>query len=727
MIRKKFTQVILCVAILVSLLMACTSQETATTIAPEAQAPNQTSKTITPSPTPTLIPPTETQIPPTPTITNTPLPTATPTPADIAANNAGELRYVNRYGNGVILGVDISNDGEKFVVLTSVEVRLYDTETGDLLWMVEPEIHYQQAVFSEDGNTLLVTTKGGTLHHLDSENGVVLSTVLDVQENNIESRFSPFGNYLATYDIDRNLSVFETNTGEPLLNKAPTIEKFSLNNLLMSPDGTKLIVFGYHSPSYKYQTQVWDIASGEIIHNLQFLNIHFFEYLNFKFSNDGESLGFFATREGPKFDKSRLFIWTSDSKELFIDQRFEKQVTAFCFGTNGNELLIGDESGLIQTLDIETMTMISEFPNQNSQITEIIVSSDGNRIISTNLSGEITIWDNQANQVGESIKIDVSKASPSRIYKKTKLGGTDSYPLVIGFALSPNGETMAITAQDTKSINIIDIQSGETIQNLKSELDYHYSNFAFSNDGRIAAARDDYSIAIWDVETGNQILVIPTGIEERIVQLQFSPDGKLLASLSDIQYGSYFGKWDVYSQLFVWNSETGEKYQTFFGYKTFDFSPDGKTIASDNVDFGLYVWGVEDGAQVASDPAEWIFDVKYAPDNKSIAIASMQIREDLYSNINLVYFVDVENEYVRLPLELTDHISRPYLLAFSSDGSILATGDLQGNVYIWEVESGHLIKMIPEVTNLADIIFTPDQRSLLVVGSDGVIRFFAIQ
>ena len=142
--------------------------------------------TPTPTPTNTPIPTNTTTLTNTPTYTNT----ATPTPAKIEAHNASELRNVKRYGDGGILGIDISHDGEQFVVLTSVSIYLYDTETGELLWRVEPEIQYRQVVFAEDGNTLMATTMGGTLKILNASNGTILSTVLTSQPNNIGSLLS---------------------------------------------------------------------------------------------------------------------------------------------------------------------------------------------------------------------------------------------------------------------------------------------------------------------------------------------------------------------------------------------------------------------------------------------------------------------------------------------------------------------------------------------------------
>ncbi len=675
--------------------------------------------TPTPTPTNTPIPTNTTTLTNTPTYTNT----ATPTPAKIEAHNASELRNVKRYGDGGILGIDISHDGEQFVVLTSVSIYLYDTETGELLWRVEPEIQYRQVVFAEDGNTLMATTMGGTLKILNASNGTILSTVLTSQPNNIGSLLSQFGNKLTTYDIERNISIYETSSGELLLEKVPIVDKFSLSNVKMSPDGMKLIVFGYHSPSRRYQGQVWDVADGNILYTLKFPDTSFQLYNNFEFTNDGNIIGFIETREGPNYDKSRVLIWKFGSREFIKDDRLEKNITAFCFSADGNDLLIGDDSGSLQALEIETMNLMYSYPSHTFPIQEIVSSVDGKWIISADIGGQINVFNTQEDLLMNSVHLELSTISPAYIFKKNSLAAVVRYPIIIGFAMSPDGETAAISAPDVQSINIININTGETIQNITSDTDYHYSSFAFSPNGRIAAARDDYSIAIWDLDTGNQTLVIPTGIEERIKQLQFSPNGKWLASLSDLQYGAR----EVYSQLFVWNSETGEKSQTFFAYRTFDFSPDSYTIASDNIDFGLYVWGVEDGKQIASHPAEWIFDVEYEPNNKSIAVAGTQIREELTSNINLVYFLDIDNEYEKLSTELTEHFSRPYLLAFTPDGSILATGDIQGNVYLWEVASGRLIKMLPEVTNLLDILFTNDQHTLLVVGADGVIRLYSIQ
>jgi WD40 repeat protein len=67
-------------------------------------------------------------------------------------------------------------------------------------------------------------------------------------------------------------------------------------------------------------------------------------------------------------------------------------------------------------------------------------------------------------------------------------------------------------------------------------------------------------------------------------------------------------------------------------------------------------------------------------------------------------------------------------LAFSADGSRLATASLDGTVRIWDPSSGEqLLVLRGHYTSVTSLAFSPDGSRLASVGGEGVVRVWALE
>ena len=82
---------------------------------------------------------------------------------------------------------------------------------------------------------------------------------------------------------------------------------------------------------------------------------------------------------------------------------------------------------------------------------------------------------------------------------------------------------------------------------------------------------------------------------------------------------------------------------------------------------------------------------------------------------------------------LTQHTSGVTALAISPDSSLLASGDRQGNILLWNLESGTLLHQFPAHTLLkraghrdrvTELQFTPDGTSLVSSSADGTLKWW---
>ena len=67
----------------------------------------------------------------------------------------------------------------------------------------------------------------------------------------------------------------------------------------------------------------------------------------------------------------------------------------------------------------------------------------------------------------------------------------------------------------------------------------------------------------------------------------------------------------------------------------------------------------------------------------------------------------------REPITLTEHTSEVCKLAFTLDGTVLASGDIDGTIHLWSLPEGHkLATFKPYMSPVKELVFAPDGKTL---------------
>lgn len=295
----------------------------------------------------------------------------------------------------------------------------------------------------------------------------------------------------------------------------------------------------------------------------------------------------------------------------------------------------------------------------------------------------------------------------SATYTQTRQIREDS----LGAALyAPEGELLAVGLG-----NNIQLRRGEDLEPgpILSGHTGGISALAFSGNGAILAsgAQDDNSIRLWDVAAARQVREL-TGHEGWIRSLAFSPDNRLLASSST----------DLTVRL--WDVQSGQQLAVFEGHTdwlgSIAFSPDGATLASASRDGTVRLWDVQSrssrGDPIFTAPENpaggapfWLTGLAYSPDGSRLATGSIS---------GSVYVLDAQTG--RLQRELTGHEGWVTIrgVSFSPDGRTLASASLDGSVRIWLPGSGvELAELRQGNLRLLGLSWHPDS-SRLAVSSD---------
>jgi hypothetical protein len=202
---------------------------------------------------------------------------------------------------------------------------------------------------------------------------------------------------------------------------------------------------------------------------------------------------------------------------------------------------------------------------------------------------------------------------------------------------------------------------------------------AISPDGRTLAAgtgdRTNRTIRLWDLPTGKELVRIPV---ERgvIIGVCFSPDGKTLAGTTDVpSKGRYMAQ--------LWDAATGKELRSWALAHPgpLVFSPDRRTLA-----------GGENGGPLLSE-------------NWGSEFWDPRLRKE-----RTLRLWDSTGKEHAFP---TGQLSSMASAAFSPDGRMLAWGNGDGTVCLWEVAAGKVRRRLAgHRAAVYALAFSPDGKSL---------------
>ena len=204
------------------------------------------------------------------------------------------------------------------------------------------------------------------------------------------------------------------------------------------------------------------------------------------------------------------------------------------------------------------------------------------------------------------------------------------------------------------------------------------------------------------------------------------------------QMGSDLTGWD-FSGLAVWNAYLrrvnlhGTNFsgadlsksvfsETFSQILAIAFSPDGKLLATGDVNHEIHLWQVADSKQLLSLKIDegWVWSVAFSPDGRILAsTANRSVR-----------LWDVQTgDCLRT---LAGYSDRVFSVAFSPDGQFLATGSEDHLVRVWNLRTGELLHTLNGHTDeVRSVAFSPDPvpptaHPLLLASAsyDGTVRLW---
>jgi WD40 repeat protein len=249
--------------------------------------------------------------------------------------------------------------------------------------------------------------------------------------------------------------------------------------------------------------------------------------------------------------------------------------------------------------------------------------------------------------------------------------------------------------------------------------DVHAGSLAFSNDEKyLAAGTNRGQILIWRVAAPGLAPRQLNAHSHSVTALAFSPDGKSLASCSHDGTVKLSNLGTSASEVLL----SDPRRELTLARTQLVFRPDGAMLAMASGNGTIRLWDFNHGADrdalVLGPFDEGIAAAAFSSDSSHLAAAGDE------GTVRLWDLSVIEHA----PLTVQSHQRRIFCLSFHPNGQLLAAGNEEGNVYVWQMVPGlpaRVASIEGTVDNETRAAFSPDGKSLISVSIDGHLRFWS--
>jgi WD40 repeat protein len=411
---------------------------------------------------------------------------------------------------------------------------------------------------------------------------------------------------------------------------------------------------------------VWELKTGKRIRT----------YLSGRESMTAMAVSPDGRRFATAHEGGAIRFWDERSEEetgTITNEAAGRTILSLAFSPDGSTLAAGDSEDNLRLYDTGSLKESKLLKGHHDTVTAIAFSADSKIVASADITGRIRIWDIAKGK--EAIKVDSLHGIQHVAVQgqKVLLGGSNGV------------------------VRHADLSTGKVLQRFKGP--EVLVNPVYSADAKMIVHQipdRDSAPQLWDVVNEKHVPLKGIAPASSFI---FSPDGRRLM----LSHGDD-------NVLQMWDPKSGEMVSVLGkNCEALAFSPDGRTLLIEEVGGFLSVWELAAGK----------FRVR---------IPNLSVGRTLAVSANGRQLANATSEIVRLwslttgkvERALAAHSAMVSALAYSPDGTRLASGDRDGVILLWDLAKFQpLHYYIGHRDGVNCLAFSADGKVLVSGSSDG--------
>ncbi|MCA9198767.1 MAG: protein kinase [Planctomycetales bacterium] len=458
-------------------------------------------------------------------------------------------------------------------------------------------------------------------------------------------------------------------------------------------------------------------------------------------SHDGDCLVYVPTRQsGKTLISEKLRIWNTQTRQVrTVLDSFPHSVYAVAISPDAKSIAVSavdhGEWPNVLVIDAETGVTEHTLSHWGAHFHDITFSPNGRLLAGGSYlrKGFAVVWDLATSdslyfeQEGTEPVVHVafspdggllatsglqdSGEEPSEKIRLVDLSSRQvvAEPATLGqnigqLAFCPTGEYLAYASKGA-TLRMWKVQQNHEVDSIQAHSAEVWCS-TFSPNGRLfVTTSDDHQVKLWDTDS-NELKSTLSGHESLVVRALFSPNGDKLVTA------------DFEGVIHVWDVKTAGLLHTLTDHqgpvRSIAIRSNDGVLASAGDDRTVRLWDLDTGKRLHSLPGHEnkVRSVVFLPSDGRLASAD---------NSGFIYIWAKDGQLERR-WRAAEEIQS---LAASANGTVLAAGSKLGNILIYQLPSGELVRQISgKPYSALSLAISPDARTLVTGGEDAAVTLW---